>query len=82
MSEKKRETTEQEKKDRRSNEGRRRKARVSYDATGDPLGVPIWLNAAELRALDVDPITCTRVAYCVRNGEIRLAPPEREVLEE
>lgn len=59
-----------------------RKARVNRSPAGEPLGCPLWLNAAELRTLGIDPTVTDSVAYCVADGELQFALPDSEVTDE
>jgi hypothetical protein len=51
-----------------------RRARISRDSTDAPLGAAVFLTAADLERLGVDPDAAERVAYTVQDGELRLAP--------
>lgn len=59
-----------------------REARVNRAGNGQPLGLPLFITAPELRSLGVDPENADYVAYTVENGEIRLLELDREVLVE
>ena len=60
----------------------RREARVNRAGDGQPLGLALFVTAAELRNLGIDPEDVDRVAYSVEEGEIRLSKPDRQVLVE
>ena len=59
-----------------------REARVNRAGDGRPLGLALFITAAELRNLDIDLEDVDRVAYSVEEGGIRLSKPDRVVLAE
>ena len=60
----------------------RRKAKVNRGGDGQPLGIPLFITASELRSLGIDPEDTDRVAYTVEDGELLLSKPNRTVLAE
>ena len=50
-----------------------RQARISRDSTDAPLGAAVFLTAADLERLGVDPSAAERVAYAVQDGELQVA---------
>lgn len=57
---------------RRTRQSGTREARISRGPDGDPIGAAVFLTAADLAALGVDPDTADAVAVSVEDGEVRL----------
>ena len=49
-----------------------RRARVSCDGEGDPIGCAIFLTARQLWELSLDPETTDMIEYVVVNGDLQL----------
>lgn len=55
-----------------------RETRISRDPEGDPLGLAIFINTEELRALGIDPEATTHVRYAVDEDGLHAAPAPAE----
>lgn len=53
-----------------------RETRISRDAEGDALGLAIFINADELRALGINPEETTHVAYAITEDGLHVDPAD------
>jgi hypothetical protein len=57
----------------------RRRARVTRDGDGEPIGCAVFLTGRQLRDLGLVPETTDAIEYVVTDGEIHLVAPNPEV---
>lgn len=69
-------TTTDRRSERPTTDQENRETRISRDADGTALGLAIFINADEMRALGVDPEDATHVTYSITEDGLDVGPAD------
>jgi hypothetical protein len=64
--------------ERRGDADSTRTAKISYDDSGQPIGLAIFLSSAQLVEMGIHPDRTDAVDYCVADGELILTQADEE----